>query len=75
MDSVTVYDSLFTSIDDGTMHVLEKLFGRKVTVEMAAIQKQVRSKDCGLFAIAVLVSLAHYTDPAKQQFNQSLYSV
>ena len=60
-------NSLFTSIDDGTMHLLEKLFGRKVTVEIAAIQKQVGSKDYGLFAIAVLVSLAHNTDPAKQQ--------
>ena len=46
VDSVTIYDSLFTSIDDGTMHLLKKLFGRKVTVEMAAIQKQVRSMVC-----------------------------
>ena len=53
-ESVFVYNSLYTMVDQGTMQLLQNMFGKKTALSMQSIQKQVRSKDCGLFILAVL---------------------
>ena len=65
-DDVLIYDSLYTSVDDSTVRLLEKLFGRNVNIKMPSIQKQLGSQDCGLFVIAISVALLHNIDPTKE---------
>ena len=55
---VTVYDSLYATVDDNTMRTLKQLFGPKVDVVINNDKKQVGFEDCGLFAIANCVCLA-----------------
>ena len=55
---VTVYDSLYSSIDDTTMRLLYQLFGENVDVCMATCPKQNAVDDCGIFAVAISVGLA-----------------
>jgi hypothetical protein len=48
---------------------LDKDFqGKYETVE---VEQQDGSKDCGLFALAYVLAIANYKDPAKLRFNQS----
>ena len=55
---VTVYDSLFDSVDANTTRILKQLFGPKVEVVVNNNEKQVGTEDCGLFAIANCICLA-----------------
>ena len=64
---VLIYDSLFTSVDQATVGLLEKLFGRKIKIAMQNIQKQAGTTDCGVFAIAISTSLACGVDPTFDQ--------
>ena len=66
-----IYDSLFTSVDQATVGLLEKLFGRKIRIVMQNIQKQAGTTDCAVFAIAISISLACGVDPTKIVFDQS----
>ena len=70
-ESVFIYDSLYTTVDQGTMRLLQKMFGKKIALSMQSIQKQVGSKDCGLFALAVSTAIACSIDPTKILFDQS----
>ena len=60
---VTIYDSLFDSIDANTTAILKLLFGPKVEVVVNNDRKQVGVEDCGLFAIANCICLAERSLP------------
>ena len=45
--------------------------GRQITIVMKKLQRQDGSADCGLFAIAVMTSLAHKEDPSTVTYDQS----
>ena len=62
---VTIYDSLYDSIDDNTTKILRQLFGTKVEVIVNNEGKQDGIVDCGLFAIANCISLANNCSPSK----------
>ena len=59
-DDVKVYDSVFSSITDETSKVILTMLGKEstgsITVEITP--KQLGTKDCGLFAIAIATTLA-----------------
>jgi len=60
---VTVYDSLFNSVDGNTTGLLKQLFGPKVEVVVNNDQKQAGVEDCGLYAIANCICLAERSLP------------
>jgi len=63
---VTIYDSLYQSVDQPTLNKLKELFGLHTIVKIAtASPKQDGFVDCGLFAIATCVSLANKKQPLK----------
>ena len=55
---ITIYDSIFLSIDDETRKLLTQLFGNS-NIVMGKGPKQEGSKDCSIFAIATCASLAN----------------
>ena len=68
---VDVYDSLYDSLDDGSVDIITHLFG-ELKINMAPLKKQHGSSDCGLFAIASAVHLSKKCSPAEADFNQLL---
>jgi len=63
---VTIYDSLYESVDDTTLTKLKELLGENTTVKMVtASPKQNGFVDCGLYAIATCVSLAYGKQPSR----------
>lgn len=79
---VNVYDSLFKDLDEETMDTITNYFGTeskkcrtenkkcKVKCKMIDVQVQKGSKDCGVFVIAFLTSLAYNQDPGQIVYNQ-----
>ena len=65
---VIVYDSMYSSTDEGKMKIL--MFGVKVEVQVGEGPKQDGTADCGLFAIATCVSLAN-SGVIPKKFDQS----
>ena len=66
---VNAYDSLFTFLDVETLNTINNYFGeqnakRRVQCKMVEIQTQKGTKDCGVFTVAFLTSLAYNQDPA-----------
>ena len=63
---MAIHDSAFIRLDAETRTTIMKMFRIKKTEDMIVIpmQKQHGSTDCGVFAIAVMTSLAH-EDPSK----------
>ena len=61
-NSVSVYDSLYDSIDEESLKVIQYLFGVE-EVCVVPVQKQQGYNDCGLFAIAYAVHLAKKHNP------------
>ena len=61
-NSVSVYDSLYDSIDEESLKVIRYLFGVK-EICVVPVQKQQGYNDCGLFAIACAVHLAKKRNP------------
>ena len=51
-----VYDSVYSTIDDGTLTVLHNLFEFS-DVQIVEFQKQVGGSDCGLFSIAIATEI------------------
>ena len=51
--------------------MIRKLFGNDIKIVMPTVQKQVGSKDCGLFAIAISMALMLNVPPSTKEFNQS----
>ena len=73
--TVYVYDSLFTESDEDSSCLILRMFhnrnnGNSVSVTMRNMQKQNGLIDCGLFAIAVMTSLAHREDPSTVMYDQ-----
>ena len=61
-NTVNIYDSVYKDIDATTKGTLAHLLGIPETdlcVNMAQVMQQVGGDDCGIFAAAVLTSLAH----------------
>ena len=69
---VTVYDTLYDTVDSDTADVILNLFGHSnhLKINMATIQKQRGVNDCGVFSIANAVQLAKRSDPAKINYIQ-----
>ena len=78
-NTVNVYDSLFAELDQESMDIVLRIFQdhhntkdkKAVTIVMKNLQKQEGSTDCGLFAIAVMASLAHREDPSVIKYDQN----
>ena len=67
---VTVYDTLYDTVDGDTADVILNLFGGNLKIYVATIQKQRGLNDCGVFSIANAVELAKKSDPAKINYIQ-----
>ena len=60
-NTVNIYDSVYKHIDATTKGTLAHLLGIPETnlcINMAQVMEQVGGEDCGIFAAAVLTSLA-----------------
>ena len=58
-DEVVVFDTLYSTVDKHTEELILRIFGvQQLRMEKASKQKGVR--DCGVFAIAIAASLAHF---------------
>lgn len=68
---VKVYDSVFSQLDENTMVLVKEMFGPRVNV--VNTQKQLGPNDCGLFAIAYMVSIANEEDPAVVKYDQEVF--
>ena len=68
-----MYDTLFDKLDFETKSVVKKMFGLKTAgnINMVPVQKQQGSKDCGVFAIAKMVSLAFDENPSCVTYRQN----
>ena len=65
---VKVFDSVYTSLDDGTNQTIQRMFGcytSPLRVTVVNKPKQQGGNDCGIFAIAVCTCLAFGEDPSK----------
>lgn len=69
---VKVYDSIYTSVDKGTIELIINLFklSDEPKFDVVKMQKQVGSKDCGLFSIAVATALLFEVNVAEIKFHQ-----
>ena len=67
---VKVYDSVFSQLDETTLHIVKEMFGP--IVEVVHTQKQMGSNDCGIFAIAFMTSLANQENPTVALYGQRL---
>ena len=71
-NSVNVYDSLFSDLDNATCRLINNMFGTNDTCEisMKKVQVQVGVKDCEAFAVVFITSLAHGEDPCNVLYQQ-----
>lgn len=67
---VNVYDSLYDTVDEQTKGIITGLFGIS-GIDIVPIHKQQGTQDCGLYSIAVCVSLAFKLKPELLKFDQS----
>ena len=72
--SVDYYDSLYSKLPENAETIISFLLGQnsyhKISLNCIPIHKQAGSIDCGLYAIAVVTSLAHGVDPETQVYRQ-----
>ena len=68
-DSVYVFDSLYTFLDETTKQVVSRQFHARCII-MQPMQKQLGRTDCGLFALAVITAICHGKDPFQMHFKQ-----
>jgi len=66
---VNVYGSLFTTLDEETLNTINNYFGEqnakcRIQCNMVKVQTKKETKNCGVFAVAFLTSLAYNQDPA-----------
>jgi hypothetical protein len=68
-----IFDSMQgTIVNRSTMEQLEKVGYCDAEFSMQSMQRQHGYADCGLFAIAVDVDLAHWIDPKRSTYKQPL---
>jgi len=70
-DRVMIYDSLYCNIDAETLTVICRLFGPTAAPEIAKVQKQHGTADCGVFAIAFATAI-FFKQELVASFNQGL---
>ena len=68
--SVNIYDSVFNSLDSRTIDVIKNHFPSR-TICVQSFQKQSGGKDCGLFSIAAITTIAYGQDPSDISFIQT----
>ena len=70
---VNIYDTLFIKLNTEGWGIVKQMFGLKQMkcINMVNVQKQEGSKDCGLFGIAMMTSLAYDEDPSSVIYDQS----
>ena len=66
---VNVYDTIFDKLDHESRGIIKRIFSVKdsTKITMVPIQKQKGIKDCGVFTIAIMTSLAYDEDPCYVQ--------
>ena len=71
-NTINLYDSAFSNVSDGTWKVIQNLFQatNSTAIKMVDMQKQTGGNDCGLFAIAVTVTLLHKCNVSNTKFVQ-----
>ena len=73
--TVTVYDSLYNTLDGDTTDIIYSLFqsvqAHPIKVKVVPSQKQEGGRDCGLFSIANITALAFGLDPTIVTFDQA----
>ena len=69
---VLVYDSIFKNVDKETRKIICNIFQvlPVSNIKVVKAQKQMGTKDCGLFAIAYATALALGQNPSKLTFYQ-----
>ena len=70
-----VYDSVYSTVDDGTRSVINNLFPPSSSVELIKVQKQIGRKECGLFSCAISTALAFRLDPETLCFDEWLHLI
>ena len=66
-----VYDSMYKSLHEQTKKLVHLQTGQCHDTVMVGTQRQTGAQDCGLFAIAFVISIAFAQDPGKMTYNQS----
>ena len=69
---VNVYDSLYTSVSDKTIHLIASMVyssSSKLEVRMMDVAKQFNKSDCGVFAIAYAFDICSRFNPCAVQFD------
>ena len=70
---ISIYDSLNSSVSMETQAILARLLRTKndsFTIQIAKLNKQSGTNDCGVFAAAYCTSLAFGQDPSSVVYNQ-----
>ena len=70
---VNVYDTIFDKLDYETRDIIKRMFSVKTCskINIVPVQKQNGSKDCGVFAIAIMTSIAYSEDPRNVTYKQN----
>ena len=73
IDVIEIYDSVYNSLDGESKTIITNLFklSSSPKFDLIRMQKQVGGQDCGLFAIAVVLSLLLHVNVTDIVFNQS----
>ena len=71
-DHVHIYDSLHTTTDQESIELVTNMFGTEDSsfIHIPEMQTQIGGTDCGLFAIAYMISLAYGDDPSVTSYDQ-----
>ena len=67
-----MYETIHDEIDSSTMTLLSSMFEEHVNVSIVPqVQKQQGDVDCGVFSIAIAISLLHDLSPGPYWYKQS----
>ena len=69
---VNVYDTAFDKLDSESRRIVKAMFSLKSAnnIHMVPVQKQQGVTDCGVFAIALMTSIAFNEDPSEVHYQQ-----
>ena len=74
--NITIYDSMNSSVSIQTKNILAKLLKTNedsFTIQLAKVNKQSGTDDCGVFVSAYCTSLAFGQDPSSVVYDQGNY--
>ena len=71
-NEMKIFDSLYDSVDESTLDLIQKrfLFNSTVVVKVISAQKQSNSTNCGLFAIANATAILFNKNPETIHFHE-----